>query len=54
MYVHASLYTIKKQTNINISGRYLASVAYLKNLVFTQFYISQRRLWIFVTVGTVL
>ena len=40
--------------NINISGRYLASVAALKNLGVTQFYILQHRLWIFITVGTIL
>lgn len=44
----------RSKLNINISGIYLASVAYLKNLVVTRFYISQHRLWIFIAVGTVL
>ena len=44
----------RSKLNINISGRYLGSVAYLKNLVFTHFYISQHRLWIFITVDTIL
>ena len=53
MFTHHCILS-RNTLNINISGRYLANVLYLKNLVFTQFYISQRRLRIFITDGTIL